>query len=233
MKEKLLPLFVFLFYFINCNAQIVIPTDVYDFIHVKNKEKQVVSIIKDDNSYVYYKLTEDAEVKNKVNKRLLVDWHKADYWDINFRRDLKNNISYTEVVESKTDSIELMFYTARLWLGEYFKTTEHYIDIEDIFNGLIVATGYRKLYDKKLWMTIKVEIKANRFRYTINNLAIQHPFDDYGNAPKFAAEKYFHKSQLKRKQKKKEKTKTLKGLRHLINDLKITMKNSIEQYADW
>jgi len=82
----LLPFFS-LFFTVISSAQIIIPTDLYDFIQIKGMEKRKVSIEKENNFFIYYRdLGPNNGTLRKVPKKKLETYYRADYSKINFRK---------------------------------------------------------------------------------------------------------------------------------------------------
>ena len=94
----------------------------------------------------------------------------------------KGSINYTEVVQvDSTLSSEDLYYNAKKWLIDSFKSSDEVIQTDDKEAKLIIAKGFiakghnAYVTNPKNWFTLKLEMKEGRYRYSIYD--IRYEFD--------------------------------------------------------
>lgn len=89
-------------------------------------------------------------------------------------------LKYEAVVEAPGMSSEKLFQNAKLWFLESFQSTKDVISFEDDRLGAIAGNGIFTIYsefmgrpiDRQVYFSVRIEVKENRFRYSISDLTI-------------------------------------------------------------
>lgn len=103
--------------------------------------------------------------------------------DYSFLRNSQGQIEFTEIVEVPDLMKDEIYTRVRIWFSENFQSAEHVLDLDDRNSGVLIGTGYSDVYREllgtriaqKFYYRIKVEIKDEKYRYSISN----HYFENY------------------------------------------------------
>lgn len=95
---------------------------------------------------------------------------------------VSGKITYTDVVSVEGVLKANLYTRAKEWFGENFSGPEATIEKEDKEAGILIGKAYKDIQGMsttgmeaiKLWYNVKVEVKDNRYRYTIDNINLQN-----------------------------------------------------------
>lgn len=102
-------------------------------------------------------------------------------------------VGIQEVVQVDSMTKKELYQKAKLFFIDNFKSAKDIIQMDDAENGIIIGKGISKFSfwnvmaqaELPMRMTIKIEVKDNRFRYTIYDVTI------LGNGAEWGAEIYW------------------------------------------
>jgi hypothetical protein len=100
-------------------------------------------------------------------------------------------ITYTGVVQVDGTNKADLYARAREWFTDNFKSADAVLEMEDKEAGILVGKAYSDItgmtatmmHAMKMWYNVKVEVKDNRYRYTINQIQLQNYFNKNYPAP--------------------------------------------------
>lgn len=89
-------------------------------------------------------------------------------------------LRYEDVIEAPGLSSNQLYQNAKLWFLNTFKSSKDVITFEDPQLGIISGNGLFTIYsdflnstiDRNVYFTVKIEVKENKFRYTISDLTV-------------------------------------------------------------
>ena len=89
-----------------------------------------------------------------------------------------NKIIYTDVILFDSFSKNDIYFSANEWFVNTFNSAESVIQMNDKEKGIIIGKGYSDVYSKtslsiiqsKLYYTIKIEIKENKYKFSIYDI---------------------------------------------------------------
>ncbi|MFN8347473.1 MAG: DUF4468 domain-containing protein [Spirosomataceae bacterium] len=100
-------------------------------------------------------------------------------------------ITYSEVIEVPNVSKDELYLRANTWLSRAFKSAKAVIDVQDKEAGKIIAKGNVMTIIKvplvgkqeagAVEMTITIQTKDGKYKYTVDNLQHSKPFNTPGN----------------------------------------------------
>ena len=147
-------------------------------------------------------------------------------------------VTYTEVVEVKGSSKEELNQRAKSWFAKTFKSSQDVIQMDEI--SQLIGKGFYTIraggsglggYDMEIWITITLQFKDGRYRFTITDFigktqgqyADELPLEDWNNKWKN------QKSRDKRNSKVYPEVNT--GIQNIIGSLKDEMNSNLND--DW
>lgn len=111
------------------------------------------------------------------------DYSSADL----FSRDINGKIYFNEVIQVDSITKDLLYYNAKVFFAEVFKSANDVIQMDDKENGVLIGKGFTNVYAKavfrdgliiyldftgtvQMWYTIKIQCKDNRYKYDIYDI---------------------------------------------------------------
>lgn len=149
-----------------------------------------------------------------------------------------NKITYSEIVDVKETSQSELHQRAKIWFAKTFNSSKNVIQLDE--DSLLIGKGfYEIIIDEsalggqimRVWVTISIEFKENRYRYIITDL-IGETIGTYGT--KSPIEIYNNKWRSKKKREKRNaeiNPKVHAGMLNLIESLKKGMYSKKDN--DW
>jgi len=138
----------------------------------------------------------------------------------NFNK-IDGEVAYQEVIEVGDTPTDELYKRARLWFATQYKNSDEVLEISDAELGILQGTGFGEENPGiQVWITTRIEVKPNRYRYTINNLRIKVPASQYiPEGLDYPLEEYYQ-----RKKNKKIRARILQHLQSHLDDLKAAMR---------
>jgi len=107
------------------------------------------------------------------------------------------NILYTDVIQVDSTAKDELYNRAKRWVIDTFKSGKDVIQLDDKENGEIICRGFfttpgwgnektAKYYvmpDVKVWFTIKIQIKDNKFKYDMYDYLLDIYLPGAGGLP--------------------------------------------------
>lgn len=98
-----------------------------------------------------------------------------------------NKVSFKEVVSLENTPKDAIYLRAREWFANTFKSSQNVIQMDDKDGGKLIGKGFSKSSFKylgivlyfKIWYTINITIKDNKYRIEITDIKIVDDFN-YG-----------------------------------------------------
>jgi Domain of unknown function (DUF4468) with TBP-like fold len=160
--------------------------------------------------------------------------------------DDKGEVDFTEVVHVDSANKDKLYRIARAWFANTFTSANKVLEMDDKDAGMLIGKAYQDVYYKdlianksKLWYTIKVYLKDNRYRYEITDMFIEDYPGRYNiNPPKIPIEtiviKKLHKPNGElEKLAQQFKDETIRVGNSLSNELKEAITKSSKSSDDW
>lgn len=109
---------------------------------------------------------------------------------------VSGKITYTDVVSVDGVSKAILFTRAQEWFSENFSGPESTIEKKDKEDSVLLGKAYKDIPGMsttgmealKLWYNVKVEVKDNRYRYTIDNINLQNYVNSKLPAPEMQSQ---------------------------------------------
>ena len=193
-----------------------------------------VTITDEDDQYVYF---EKDGKDRKVQKAVLKDYYRGELWKIPFKYDDSGNVSYSEVVKVDSVKKDLLFNAARVWFADLYTDSKIVLELDDRESGVLVGTGWSDIYSgmvpAKLWTTVKIEVKDERYRYTLSNIQFQHQPHPSLNQSKQSVNRIWPDGKELPRGKQKFKESTLRDLQSIIDSIKSAMEKTKHSDSNW
>lgn len=120
---------------------------------------------------------------------------------------VSNNYQYREVVTSNGSKAEI-YSKARLWFVKMYKDAGEVLQVQDSEGGLLVGKGFFLVQfqgaQRKVYHTVTVECKEDRFRVTVTDFALkfsqsynEKPFELLTSKYFWGLDKLYHATNLK------------------------------------
>jgi len=115
--------------------------------------------------------------------------------------DIDGTVTFQEIVNVPDTKAERLYNRSKLWFVEFFRTSEHVIEMDDPDLGVIVGNGLTSIYQESMgiqvetqvYFTVKIETKDNRARYTLSNFAMTNSANNRVPVETFFSERYMFK----------------------------------------
>jgi hypothetical protein len=128
--------------------------------------------------------------------------HNYEYHQLMLPKE-NGRIIYKEVVDAPNRTQDQLYTSARLWFLDSFKSSKDVIQYEERESGIIAGNGNTSLYistmvgavENKLFFSVRIEVKDEKFRYQISDLFIQHDL----NSPKMPVERWLSAESMYKK----------------------------------
>ena len=151
---------------------------------------------------------------------------------------IDGKVTYTEIIEVKETSQKELNNRAKSWFAKTFKASKEVIQMNE--EAQLVGKGYYTIraggtglggYEMEIWITITIQFKENRYRYTITDFigkiegqyATEQPIENWNNKWKN------QKSRDKRNAKVYPEVNI--GIQSIIESLKTEMNSNLSN--DW
>ncbi len=115
--------------------------------------------------------------------------------------DINGKVTFQEVVDIPDTKADELYNRSKLWFVDFFRSSEHVIEMDSQDLGVIVGNGLTSIYQEplgievetKVHFTVKIETKENRARYTLTNFAMTNSTNDRVPIETFFSERYMFK----------------------------------------
>lgn len=141
-----------------------------------------------DNKVTYVRIGETYAWT--VKKEELKAWKNNEWWSVEIPRNSAGRYEVVGVVQAPGISKADLYTRAKLWFVNNYKDAKEVLEMDDKESGLLQGTGFTQMntINAQMWHTVQVEIKDNKFRYTIRNFDIKTPSYTIGTSYIAAAE---------------------------------------------
>lgn len=175
------------------NAQVIEKEGEWIQLSTGDRQEVIISRIEDEKLYFFNKDDVNQQNELKVPLSALSDYYMIPIHEIPLKHNDVGQVEYSEVVQVPDASKNELYNRARLWFADAFNNSESVLEVDDREAGILVGTGWSSMmYSKflalagehRLWVTIKIQVKENRYKYTINSIQVQNPASKYVSSEK-------------------------------------------------
>ncbi len=155
-------------------------------------------------------------------------------------------VRFYDVVQVEGASKSTLYERARVWFAKYYKSSKDVLELELPEAGKLQGNGLTDIYIEtdignvpiKMYYTIMLEVKDNRYRYEIRNIEYQgYPSAQFGIPPRVPCEDHLVKWRYKKNGKERPKSrKYLVQTLNSFNELVIVLKENMTDKntsGDW
>ncbi|PHN06830.1 DUF4468 domain-containing protein [Flavilitoribacter nigricans] len=179
----------------------------------------------------YYLLGKEDELRRSPI-RMFKEIIEHSFSEQKFARSDEGKILYSEVVPVEGLTASNIFTLSKEYLADTYGNLDKVIELEDKELGMILVEGLFTIwiehlgtaFEYKVWHSLKLEMKDNRYRYQLYNFEVQFGLED-----RVAAESMFSDEENLNKAQIKVKDKILKSIHLFGNDIK---KNIVARSKD-
>lgn len=224
---------IFLLMLIPAWAQAQVIEPVKETITLQDGTVHEVKITDEDDRFVYF--VQDGQEK-KVQKAVLKAYQRNQIWAMDWKYNDQGEVSYSEVIELPGRGKDDLYNAARLWYANTYRNSKEVLEVDDRDAGRLIGTGFSTIdppSKRKLWATVKIEVKDGRYRYTMYDISIQEPISTYNLSPSRIDVQYLFPSGSLPGWKQTLKSMVMLSLQIKISDIKKHMETIVADDSDW
>lgn len=156
---------------------------------------------------------------------------------------ITNNIVFTEIVLIDSATQSTLYSKSKEWFTMNFKSSNDVIQLDDKEAGKLIGKSWQNIFlptavgevKAKIFYTITIQVKNNKYKYSISNIKFKSYPDQYEPNPKeYFAEDWITEEKIKEtrtKARTKYKIETLRVVNELSESLKKHMATNNKN--DW
>jgi len=160
----------------------VIPQKWVGFIQPSGDTSDIV-ILQDLPATIYYRIVGDTTMRKrtaiKANPLLVY----RPLYEVPMPLGANGRYAYSEVIQSPGLKKEELYKHARVWFAEFFNDSKSVLEMAEREDGVLIGTGWSKIQGGKFWYSIKIEVRDERYKYTITDMEIQSDPITYNPVP--------------------------------------------------